>query len=319
MLYRAAELAAERGHEPVLIATCPAAPEYSVREDDFRRLAKKLDVPFFLSKGTLIPKHVQMLRDCRADVAISVNWLTLLPQEVLDLFPLGVINAHAGDLPRYRGNACPNWAILKGEPEVVVCLHRMEKYLDSGEVYLRHRIPITDETYIGDIYAELDRVVPIMFVQLLDRLTIGAIQGERQPDDPSCSLRCYPRLPTDGLINWDQSACHIARLVRATSEPFSGAFSYLNSHRLTIWRAHAFSLPYPFLGVPGQVADIENDGSVLVLCGEGVLRVELISYLSPAKVKPGTVITSRRVRLGLDLVAEFERLRAAQTMKRCRF
>ena len=93
-------------------------------------------------------------------MAISVNWPNLLTPEVLDLFPDGVWNAHAGDLPRYRGNAAPNWAILSGEDAVILTIHRMSAGLDEGPILAQRSFPLDETTYISDVYAFLDEAVP---------------------------------------------------------------------------------------------------------------------------------------------------------------
>ena len=80
-----------------------------------------------------------------------MNWLTMIAQSTLALFPWGVLNAHAGDLPRFRGNACPNWAILNGEPLVGLCIHEMIPELDAGPVLLRAHFPLSDDIYISDV------------------------------------------------------------------------------------------------------------------------------------------------------------------------
>lgn len=309
MLLSAAEEAVRAGHEPVIVATCPAAPEYQAKEDDFARFAKAQRCPFILTRTLSTERHLNMLRASGAAVAISMNWMTLLRRPVLDVFPHGVINAHAGDLPRYRGNACPNWAILNGERRIGICLHRMDEGLDTGDIFLRRRIAISDTTYIGDIYAALRVIIPQMFVELLNRLERGTARARPQSKDPSRSLRCFPRLPRDGLIDWNRTADDIGKLVRASSEPFSGAYTHLDGKRLTVWRAAPTRIGYPYLGLPGHVVEIASDGSVVVLCGQGALRITLVDYVHGVRTCPAEVISSTRTRLGVDLAAIIEALR----------
>jgi UDP-4-amino-4-deoxy-L-arabinose formyltransferase/UDP-glucuronic acid dehydrogenase (UDP-4-keto-hexauronic acid decarboxylating) len=299
---------AAAGHEPVLIGTCPAAPEYGAGESDFERLAESFGCPFFADADANRPEIVDLAARAGAGVAISMNWLTLIGSELRAQFAHGVVNAHAGDVPRYRGNAVPNWAILNGEPEVVLTLHEMSDELDAGPVLLKRGFPLGADTYIGDVYAFLVTAVPEAFVAVLDGLGDGSVRPTPQPDDPALALRCHPRRPEDGRLDWRQPAEALARLVRASAEPFAGAFTHLDGRRLTVWRARPATPRTPVLGVPGQVVAIDRSaGTVEVLTGDGTLvvaEVEADGVRGPA----GEAVSSLRTRLGLDAERELERL-----------
>ena len=310
MLYDSIQAVRDAGHEIVLIGTCAAAPEYGVTAREFRSLARRLACPFFDDARINRPERLKQIGRARADAAISMNWLTLMGDGVLGAFRHGVINAHAGDLPRYRGNACPNWAILSGEQDIALTLHRMAPELDAGPVLLQRRLPLNDAVYIGDVYRFMEANVPAMFVEVLNGLEAGTISARPQPDDPAASLRCFPRHPQDAQIDWARSAEHLARLVRASAEPFAGAYTWLNGRKLVVWRARAGRLPYPYLGSPGQVAEIRaKDGSVAVVCGDGVLVLEVVQPAGGKRGPASTAIGTARARLGLDLAAELDRLR----------
>lgn len=292
----AARLAIDRGHQLVLVGTCAAAPEYKVKEADFERLAAEAGCPYFCDARVNDERHVRAARESGAEIAISVNWLTLFGPQMIAAFPRGILNAHAGDLPRYRGNACPNWAILNGEAHVGVCSHQVIPDLDAGPVVLRSRFPLGPQTYIGDVYAFLDREFPRLLVEGMEGLASGKLKPEPQPADPSVSLRCFPRTPDDGLIDWRAPAEQVCRLVRASAEPFAGAFTYLDGKALRVWRARTDRLPYPWSGVPGQVAAVSGD-EVTVLCGKDVLVLSEVQ-LGGERVAPARLLKSIRTRLG---------------------
>ena len=152
MLYDTVKLLSENGHEIVLIGTCKEAPEYDITAADFKDLAKNLQVPFFNTSSINSEEVISMLTACNADIAVSFNWLTIVGQSVIDAFPYGVLNAHPGDLPRYRGNACPNWAMLSNDDKVVISIHQMEPdKLDSGAIILKDSFSINKDTRIGEI------------------------------------------------------------------------------------------------------------------------------------------------------------------------
>jgi methionyl-tRNA formyltransferase len=309
ILYNAIQYCVKHGHEVVLVGTCPAAPEYSVKEHDFQRLAEQLSCPFFNDPGINQPRFVQMVKESKAEIALSINWLTLIGHTMLSQFKYGVVNAHAGDLPRYRGNACPNWAILAGEDKVVLSLHQMTTELDAGQIFLQKTFPLSPTTYIGDVYRFIEDNVPHMFLEVLELADSGMLEGMPQPEDISLSLRTFPRLPRDSEIDWSESAETITRLVRASAEPFSGAYTYLDTEKVVVWRAHPARLPYPYLGMPGQVAhrDLQT-GEVTVLTGEGVLVLEEAELLSAGRKKASEIIRSTRARLGMHLTTEITEL-----------
>ena len=300
---------ARAGHEVVLIGTCPAAPESTVDEHDFALLAQELGCEYFCDAAINRWEYRQMARASGAQVGISVNWLTLIGQAFLDTLEHGVVNAHAGDLPRYRGNAVINWAILAGEENVVVSLHRMVAELDAGSILLQRALPLTPHTYVADVYSFLGQVIPLMFVEVLDRLASGGAEAREQPKDPAMSLRCFPRLPQDGELDWTRPAEELSRLVRATSEPFAGAYSFLGTSRLIVWRAHPERLAHPWLGVPGQVAERRPaSGEVAILTGAGVLVLEEVETAADGRGQASDLLRSIRLRLGMDVPSEVTRL-----------
>lgn len=199
-----------------------------------------------------------------------MNWPSTLPKEFLDLFEHGVINLHCGDLPRYRGNACPNWAILNGEASVGITIHKMDEGLDSGPIILKRHIELHNTTYIGEVYDFLKNNAPQMFLDAIELLEKGFAPTPQEGE----GIRCYTRRPSDGEINWHDSAEHIQRLVRASSHPFAGAYSFLDGHKVTIWRARwVDTIGHEIYAVDGQIVDIKK-GEIIVSTGEGFLIIE---------------------------------------------
>lgn len=295
MLLTSAERLAAAGHRVVAVIACTPAPDYGGTADDFQRLAATHSAPYLFTDSLNTAGVAQLLRDARPDVAASAGWPTRIDARTRDLFPFGILNIHGGDLPRYRGNAPFAWALLNGEPFVGITVHQMDDGLDSGPVLVKAHIPLTTDTYIGDLYAALDREGPSLFVQAINGLADGSLTPCPQQGIP---LVGYSRRPEDGAIQWQKAATHIARLVRASSEPLAGAFATFNGQRLTVWRARAVPVagldPVPrYLAVPGQVIS-RTDTDVTVACGSGEVIVETVG----ADRQPAaTVIRSLRDRL----------------------
>ena len=296
-----ARLLHDAGHDIGLVGTCRAEAFYRTDEHAFEAFAEDVGAPFFNDARINSAERIADLRRSGCEIALSVNWLTVLGEPACAAFPRGVLNAHAGDLPRFRGNACPNWAILTGEPHVGLCIHQMEPgELDSGDVFVRDRYPLDANTYIGDVYKWLERRIPEMFLETVERLERDTIQATRQPSDPKAALRCYPRRPEDARISWRSDAETISRLVRASSRPFDGAYCFLEGgRRVTIWMASIAVLPIPFLAIPGQVLDADAEGCPLIACNDGSIRLEDIEIDGSRgqDAARAAILKSRRQRL----------------------
>ncbi|GJM05138.1 MAG: formyl transferase [marine bacterium B5-7] len=277
MLCDAISLCAKFGHEPVFIATAPAphnSQEYHFDIEDIQQFAKKSGCNFAAFPSASTSDCIRQASECGAEIIISLNWPVIFTAQHLATFPFGIINAHCGDLPRYRGNACPNWAIINGEAEVVLTFHRMSEGLDSGPWYKKIAFPLGPEIYIGDVYDFLSMQIPKGFASLLDDIASGRAEAIEQTRNPSSALRCYPRLPEDGQVDWSQNVETVHRLVRASSRPFHGAFCHFaDGTRITIWRAYPFKHEEPFCAIPGQVL-LRIEGDPVIACGMGALRLE---------------------------------------------
>lgn len=306
MLYDTAQALHAAGHDIACVITAPAAPEYSRTERDFEALAQRWNVPF-RSVTSLDAPEVRALYQ-GADIGISVNWVSVVSTAQIALFRLGILNAHHGDLPEYRGNACSNWAIINGAPAITSTVHFMEGgTLDCGRVICQERFPLTGDTTITDVYRWSETSTPALFVralQLLDDDANYALKHARA-DSPE-SFRCYPRLPQDGFIDWTAAAGDIHTLVRASGHPFVGAYTYHwdgdTVRKLRVLRTRlAAQIDAKDLAVAGHV--IENNresGESLVKCGVGVLALLTCRYEDEAdEFEPGRRWKSIRMRLGV--------------------
>jgi UDP-4-amino-4-deoxy-L-arabinose formyltransferase/UDP-glucuronic acid dehydrogenase (UDP-4-keto-hexauronic acid decarboxylating) len=295
ILYGIAERLHASGHIITCILTAKEAPEYTRTAEDFGALAEQWSIPF--ARGGRIIEHISFLRQFPADIAVSINYTGVVPQEVIDLYPLGILNAHGGDLPRYRGNACQAWAILNGEKQIGLCVHKMiGGELDSGDIIARDYLSIDPTVKVTRIWDWMASRTPELMMEAIEKLAIdpGYIL-ERQSKDPKDALRCYPRRPEDGRINWDKSALDVLRLINASNKPYAGAFCEYEGEKLIIWDAELVDDDEIFCAIPGQVTKI-GKGYLEVACAEGKLRLLSIEFRSLVST-PDTIIQSIRKRL----------------------
>lgn len=286
-LYDTITLLAKAGNDIVAVITAPAAPEYTRREDDFEELADTLKAKFLLCRRLDISVVKDMFSE--ADLGITVNWVSIINEEIINLFKMGILNAHCGDLPKYRGNACPNWAILNGEKEVALSVHFVEgEKLDCGKIIFQKKMELKEDTYIGNIYQWVDAIIPEAFLEAVKLLKQDPQYVLKYADvNAPDSFRCYPRKTEDGHIKWDKTAQEIQRLVRASSEPFFGAYCFIEKEPMRepvffinpdkfalvkIYRAEVIIDREKYYAVPGQICEVGNNYFV-VNTGSGKLKV----------------------------------------------
>ena len=295
LLYNTARKLMNEGHEITCIITAKEAPEYFITAEDYRKLAHELNIPFAI--GSKISDYSDLLRKSGSEVAISINYSGVIPQNIIDIFPVGILNAHGGDLPRYRGNACQAWAIINGESRIGLCIHKMiGGELDSGDIVAREYYPIDINTSVTEIWDWMINAIPQLMsnsVRLLNADPNYVL--EAQSKDHRDALRCYPRVPEDGRIEWKESSISIIRLIKASSMPYSGAYCDFNGKKMTIWNAEIINDEEKYCAIPGQVVKI-GESYVDVACGVGKLRLREIS-IEAERVPPSCLIKSIRVRL----------------------
>jgi len=257
------------------IVTEEAYDEYDIKHEDFRSLANEIGAAFFMTKSMNNPELLSIVNTNNIKVAISANWKYTIQSSFLDLFEYGILNFHLGNLPDFKGNATVNWSIINGESSINGNIHKMEMEVDTGDIISRKKIPITGHTYISDVLKQAEQDVPFLYEEALEKLRQdpkfclekGTIHG----------LRCYPRLPEDSQINWDTDAESINRLVRASSHPYKGAFTYLNGKKIIIWKSSVYPVIDRFLAIPGHIIRINKaDNTILVACKEGIQEIQEI-------------------------------------------
>jgi methionyl-tRNA formyltransferase len=298
LLYETALLLLNNGHDIRLVVTAKEAPEYTKTSADFEQLARKLGASYIYTPKINLGQYVEEIKSLGTiDIGISINYTGVILQELIDLFPLGILNAHAGDLPRYRGNAPLAWAIINGEKRAGLCIHKMiGGELDSGNIIARTFHDISVNTRIGELFEWIEKEIPPLMLEAINKIEKDpSCTGEEQSKDPKDALRGYPRLFQDGKIDWSNSAESILRLVNASSEPFGGAFCEFEHEQMIIWRAENYNEPEQYCAVPGQISRITAD-AIIVITGNGTLRVTDCTYKG-IRSGPSSFINSIRKRL----------------------
>ena len=293
-LYEGVQYLVKRGYTFKAIITAEAYEEYDIKSEDFQNLAIKIGASFFVPNTLDNNQIAELIRLNNIRVAISANWKYTLPKSFLDLFEGGILNFHLGNLPDYKGNATVNWSIIKGEKFINANVHKMDPVLDSGDIISRKSIPITSETYIQDIIHEAEQLAPVLYENAVEKMLSDPKAFEVK--GTSSGLRCYPRLPEDSQIDWNQTPEEISRLIRASACPYQGAYTFLNGEKIIVWKAKTVDTNVNHCAVAGQVVEVKNhQGNILVACKNGVLEVQQVEH-NKEKISPASLIKSIRLR-----------------------
>jgi methionyl-tRNA formyltransferase len=253
---------------------------------------------------------LQIIAQLRPRAVVISSFNRILSSEILSLSYF--INVHYSPLPRYRGRANVNWALINGEPTAAISIHIVSSSLDSGDVLFQEEVPIQPGDTAASLYCRLNAIQERELGRVVVRAVAGAV-GISQ-DHQNATYGCA-RIPDDGEINWSQSTIEIDRLIRALSPPFPGAFTHLNGKRLVIVRAGPVCNPPNYVGrVPGRIVHRSNAaGWVDVLTGDGILRVFEVIPESGCVSLAAALIKSTRSTLGLSRLDLLRRINALES------
>lgn len=255
---------------------------------DFAR-EKGLDVVRMHGRDRNLP---ELIHDCKPDLVWVTDYRYLLPPSVLSAAPLGTVNLHPSLLPKYRGRAPINWAILNGEKELGLTAHFVDGGMDTGDIIAQITYNLNTDQDVADALEILYPLYRKVTRHVLNCFRAG--QVPRKAQDQSQASAFPRRRPKDGLIDWGQSARRIRDLVRAVAPPYPGAFSHLRHKRIKILSAGC-DTERPHIGVPGEIVGRRRNGFV-VATGKGSLLVKKAILAEDGRqviAEPGEILENR--------------------------
>jgi methionyl-tRNA formyltransferase len=271
-------------------------------DDEVTRLAAEHDVP--VVADTTVASLRQVVEREKPDAVVVSSYDRILPGDMLADIPF--VNVHYAPLPRYRGRATVNWALINGEPDAYISIHSLEPELDAGGILYSGHTPIGPQDTVTSLYDRLNDIQGAHLAAAVHRRLSGD-RGDQQ-DESAATYTCT-RLPEDGEIRWAGSAAGADRLIRALTPPFPGAYTYLGLRRLLVHSAEVRAGAPRFEGsVPGRLAGRSTaEGWVDVLTGDGVLRLHTVQLDGDDPAPAAQVLRSVKQTLGLrtqDLLAK---------------
>jgi methionyl-tRNA formyltransferase len=228
--------------------------------------------------------------DRQIDVLLAVGWRYLIPPAVYESTINASVVFHNSLLPKYRGFAPSNWAIINGETETGATMFLMSETVDSGPIIDQRSFPIGPDDTIREVEANVTE----SYISLLESNIDGLLSGDfsASPQDHNQATLTTKRVPADGEIDWSRSAKSIHNLVRALADPWPGAFTTLGGRKLTIRSTRRYEGPELVGSVPGRVIDLSDGDSVTIATGEGAIVIETVQYVDEDVTSAGKVIRS---------------------------
>jgi methionyl-tRNA formyltransferase len=290
--------AAPQGFEVAAVVTRPDQPRgrgQTVEPSEVARAAARLGIETLKPKRINTPEFIGRLRALAPDLLVVVAYGRILPQAVLDVPRVMPLNVHASLLPRHRGAAPVEAAILAGDAETGVTIMRITAQMDAGPMLLKRTIPIASEDTQATLKAKLAELGAAALLDALELVARG--EAVETPQDESLATYTRPVKKGDAVIDWTRAAAEIERMTRAY-DLWPVARTTLNGQPLLIYRAAVEDGTRPG-DVPGTIVAI--DPEPIVRCGEGRLRLIEVQAPGRKRMSGADFARGRRIATGLKL------------------
>lgn len=288
----------EAGHEIVLAVTQPDKPKgrgEKVQYPPVKEAALKRQIPVFQPKRVRAPECIEELRKYDADIMVVIAFGQILPKEILEMTPYGCVNVHASLLPKYRGAAPIQWAVINGERVSGVTTMQMDEGLDTGDMLMKTEIVLDEKETGGSLHDKLARAGAELCVQTLEALKDGTAVREPQGE----STTEYARMLDKGMgrIDWSKDAKSVECLIRGLN-PWPSAYTEWNGRTMKIWEADVADIDEG--REPGTVIRVERDG-FCVQTGRGSLKVRSLQIPGKKRMDAGAFLRGYQVDAGTVL------------------
>ena len=294
----ALEALVEGGHEVVAAITQPDKPKgrgKAVLMTPVKEKAMELGIPVYQPVKVREPEFVEKLRQMEPDAIVVVAFGQILPKSILEIPRYGCVNIHASLLPKYRGAAPIQWAVIDGERESGVTTMFMNEGLDTGDMLEKEAVILDPKETGGSLHDKLSAIGGRLILSTLKGLEDGTLKGTPQTDEGTCYAKMLKK--SLGDIDWTMDAAAIERLIRGLN-PWPSAYTCLHGKTLKIWDGDVLEREY---GVePGTVAEVAKD-RLVVQTGQGSLAIRSLQLEGKKRMDAGDFLRGYAVEAGTRL------------------
>lgn len=285
----------DAGHDVCAVYTQPDKPQgrkQILTAPPVKTLALEHDIPVFQPNTLKNEDEQARLRELAPEVIIVVAYGKLLPKAVLDIPPHGCINVHGSLLPRWRGAAPIQWAVIAGDEMAGVTTMQMAEGLDTGDMLLTYETKVGEKETAGELFDRLAQSGAELLIQTLVKL--DEITPRPQDDAQSCYAHMLDKQMA--VIDWSKSAHEIDCLIRGLN-PWPIALTTLSGERLKVFAAEKAAGN----GEPGTVLEADPKKGLIVACGEGALGLTEIQLVGGKRMKATDFLRGHAIEVGTKL------------------
>ena len=276
--------------------------------DDIKATALEENIPtktirdhLTLDKGSTATinaeEYVDFIKEKKPDLIFVFGWRQIIGKKIRNIAQDGTIGIHYSLLPKYRGHAPIPWAIINDEEYTGFSLFHLSQGVDCGDILLQKKVRILEEDSIATLREKVNREAIksvedlISYIQDSDKLPAAHQQEERE-----ATITAY-RLPQHSKIDWSKSDREIYNLIRASSKPYSGAYTHLEGQKVVVWSAELIPSAPQYIGLPGQILKIIKKDGIIVKTGENAVLIKQIQISEEADIA-SNLLTDTRKSLG---------------------
>ena len=297
----ALEAIVKAGYEVTGVVTQPDKPKGRGKEMQYSPVkvcALKYGIPVFQPVKIKEKESVEELKKFPADIFVVAAFGQILSKEILEMPKFGCINIHASLLPKYRGAAPIQWAVINGEEKTGVTIMQMNEGLDTGDMLLKKEV-ILDRKETGEsLHDKLMEEGAKAITEALPLIEAGALQGEKQNDEESCYAKMLNKAL--GKIDFTKSATEIERLVRGLNS-WPSAYTFYKGKQLKIWEADVLKeTEGNQTKIGGQIIDMDKE-NIFVQTGEGILIIREVQLEGKKRMKVHDFLLGNSIMLGESL------------------
>lgn len=282
----------EAGHEIALVVTQPDKPKGrggKMQYTPVKEVAVEHGIPVYQPRRIREPECIEELRKYNADIMVVIAFGQILPKEILEMTPYGCINVHASLLPKYRGAAPIQWAVINGEKVSGVTTMQMNEGLDTGDMILKTEVVLDEKETGGSLHDKLAAAGAKLCVETLKALEEKTATWEAQGESTTEYAKMLDKKMGD--IDWNQSAVSIERLIRGLN-PWPSAYTDWNGKVMKIWEAEVVEKQTE--EVPGTIVDVEK-GGFLVQTGMNCLKVTALQIPGKKRMDAGAFLRGYQI------------------------
>lgn len=286
------------GHEVALVVTQPDKPKGRGGQLQFppvKQCALSHGLEVFQPQKVREDSSIEKIRKYQPDIIVVAAFGQILPQILLDLPEYGCINVHASLLPKYRGAAPIQWAVINGEPVTGVTIQRMAMGIDTGDIITKCEVRIAEDETGGSLFDKLAEAGAKLCVETMDMLKQGTVQYTPQNHEAATHTSMITKELGD--IDWHRPAVELERLVRGLN-PWPSAYTCLNQKTLKIWKAKV--LDEESGQTAGTVVRVEKD-TFVVQTGKGALALLEVQLEGKKRMDAGAFLRGYPVEIGTKL------------------